>query len=122
MNIRKPADYSTLFSKLDKISSAFPLHGFHNLLLELRCISLVRYSLWHNIAPHFLVQVFYHTCLTNGVVQMRRALFYTPHPEEDKRLGMPPRPMSKPSGSTGLPKAGAFPQIPCPALAGADRL
>ena len=49
-------------------------------------------------------------------------LFYTPHPEEDKRLGMPTRPMSKPSGSTGLPEAGAFPQIPCPALAGADRL
>lgn len=45
----------------------FLLHGFHNLLLELCCISLVRYSLWHNEIPHFLVQVFYHTCLTNGV-------------------------------------------------------
>lgn len=28
MNIRKPEDYSTLFSKLDKISSAFPSAWF----------------------------------------------------------------------------------------------
>ena len=49
------------------VAQLFLLHGFYNLLLELCCITLVRYSLWHNETPHFLVQVFYHTCLTNGV-------------------------------------------------------
>ena len=49
------------------IAQLFLLHGFYNHSLELRRISFVWYSFWHRITPHSLVQVFYHTCLTNGV-------------------------------------------------------
>ncbi len=56
-----------------KLSGCFPItelfthHGFYNHLLKLSRISLIRHSFWHRKTPHFLVQVLYHTCLTNGV-------------------------------------------------------
>ena len=45
----------------------FTMHSFCNLLLKLWRIAFVRYSFRHGKTPHFLVQVLYHTCLTNGV-------------------------------------------------------
>ena len=40
---------------------------FYNLLLKFTGVSFVWYSFRHRKTPHFLVQVLYHTCLTNGV-------------------------------------------------------
>ena len=44
--------------------TAIDSYGFHNHLLK---IAWIRYSFRYRKTPHFLVQVLYHTCLTNGV-------------------------------------------------------
>ena len=38
-----------------------------NHLLEFAGMTFIGYSFRHRKTPHFLVQVLYHTCLTNGV-------------------------------------------------------
>ena len=58
------AIYSPVFFFLAHL---FLLHGFHDHSLEFRRVSFVWYSFWHRKAPLPLVQVLYHTCLTNGV-------------------------------------------------------
>ena len=47
--------------------------SLHNLLLELRCVSFVFSSSWHNKTPHLLSSISY--CLTNGVQFSGEALF-----------------------------------------------
>ena len=70
----------------------FATHGFHNHLLEL---TWIRYSFWHRKTPHFLVQVLYHTCLTNGVQFNVVSLFLVtrrghlgPKSRRKRRLGL----------------------------------
>ncbi len=49
------------------VTDFVPHHGFYYLLLKLTRIPFICYSFRHRKTPHFLVQVLYHTCLTNGV-------------------------------------------------------
>ena len=59
----------------------FITHGFHNHLFKLSCISFLGYSFCHRKTPHFLVQVLYHTCLTNGGQFICVRFLYAAHSE-----------------------------------------
>ena len=82
------------------IAHFFFQHRLNDQCLELRCVSLVWYALWHNKSPHLLDSIPY--CLTNGVQFISPGVFSICLSWSAGRTGTRPAP-PRPAGGAFCP-------------------